>query len=308
LEDNGGGYLGSAFDLASMFLRNRDLVVYTQGRKAEPSYFRADGDGEFLNGKLVIMVNQYSASASEILSGAIQDNDRGLIVGRRTFGKGLVQRPFPFPDGSMIRLTTAHYYTPSGRSIQKPYTKGDQESYEEDLINRYKSGELVSKDSIHFADSLQYKTLKNERIVYGGGGIMPDRFVPIDTSYYSTYYRDLVAKGVLNQYVITYIDKNRKQLKKEYSTEDKFFNEFNVSDKMIEGIVEIGEKEGVKLNQESLNTSRPLISTVIKGMMFKDLFEDASYYRVSNTINPIYKQALELINDDATYNSLLSGK
>jgi carboxyl-terminal processing protease len=308
LEDNGGGYLGSAFDLASMFLRNRDLVVYTQGRKAEPSYFRADGDGEFLNGKLVIMVNQYSASASEILSGAIQDNDRGLIVGRRTFGKGLVQRPFPFPDGSMIRLTTAHYYTPSGRSIQKPYTKGDQESYEEDLINRYKSGELVSKDSIHFADSLQYKTLKNERIVYGGGGIMPDRFVPIDTSYYSTYYRDLVAKGVLNQYVITYIDKNRKQLKKEYSTEDKFFNEFNVSDKMIEGIVEIGEKEGVKLNQESLNTSRPLIATVVKGMMFKDLFEDASYYRVSNTINPIYKQALELINDDATYNSLLSGK
>lgn len=177
LEDNGGGYLGAAVELASQFLSKGDPVVFTKGLHSQPAYFNLDKDGDLRDMKVVVMVNQYSASASEILSGALQDNDRGLIVGRRTFGKGLVQRPFPFPDGSMIRLTTARYYTPSGRSIQKHYEKGQGEEYMLDLLNRYKSGELWSADSIKLDRSLRYETLRNHRPVYGGGGIMPDVFV-----------------------------------------------------------------------------------------------------------------------------------
>ena len=168
LQDNGGGYLGSAYNLASNFLRGGDLVVYTEGLNSSPYYFRTDFNGDLLDGKVVILVNQYSASASEIVAGAIQDNDRGLIVGRRTFGKGLVQRPFPFPDGSMIRLTISRYHTPSGRCIQKPYTEGDEEDYRKDILKRFESGEFMSADSIHFADSLKCYTLKNRRVVYGG--------------------------------------------------------------------------------------------------------------------------------------------
>jgi carboxyl-terminal processing protease len=196
LSDNGGGFLGSAFKLASEFLPKGAPIVSTKGLSIPGSEYVNESDGSMMDGRLVVIVNQYSASASEILSGAIQDNDRGLIVGRRTFGKGLVQRPFPFPDGSMIRLTTARYYTPSGRCIQKHYDKGQGEEYQLDLYNRYNSGELWSADSIHIADSTKYETLRNHRTVYGGGGIIPDLFVPVDTSYYSPYYRDLVGKGV----------------------------------------------------------------------------------------------------------------
>ena len=182
LEDNGGGYLNAATEIADKFLKRGDLVVYTQGDKSKKSQYVTRSDGKYTDGRLVIMVNQYSASASEILAGAVQDQDRGLVVGRRTFGKGLVQRPFPFPDGSMIRLTVARYYTPSGRCIQRPYSSGDEEEYYLDLVKRYQHGEFSSADSVHLPDSLRYYTLRTLRTVYGGGGIMPDRFVPIDTT------------------------------------------------------------------------------------------------------------------------------
>ena len=226
LEDNGGGYLQAAIDMASMLLDDDALIVYTDGRMAPATYYNASKAPVKFNGRLVVTVNQYSASASEILSGAVQDNDRGVIVGRRTFGKGLVQRPIPFPDGSMIRLTTARYYTPSGRLIQKPYKPGEDEDYELDIVHRYEAGEFASADSVHFDESLLKRTLRNGRKVYGGGGIMPDAFVPVDTSYYSTYYRDLVAKAVINRYTLAYVDEHRSRLRSEWPTADAFVGGF----------------------------------------------------------------------------------
>ncbi|MDE6703702.1 MAG: S41 family peptidase, partial [Muribaculaceae bacterium] len=244
LQDNGGGYLGAAVELASQFLAKGDPVVYTKGLHSQPAYFNLDADGNLRDMKVVVMVNQYSASASEILSGALQDNDRALIVGRRTFGKGLVQRPFPFPDGSMIRLTTARYYTPSGRSIQKHYEKGQGEEYMLDMFNRYKSGELWSADSIHLDESLKYETLRNHRPVYGGGGILPDVFVPVDTTFFSPYYRDLNAKGVINQFCLNYVDAHRAELKKSYPDEDAFVNSFEFTPYLERHLIAAGEKEG----------------------------------------------------------------
>lgn len=305
LEENGGGFLSAATDIADMFLHRNELVVYTKGNNTRPSNYTTSRDGQYCDGRLVVMVNQYSASASEILSGAIQDQDRGVIVGRRTFGKGLVQRPFPFRDGSMIRLTIARYYTPSGRCIQKPYTSGDDKDYDTDILNRYNHGELSNADSIHIPDSLRYYTLKSLRPVYGGGGIMPDIFVPIDTTTYSDYYRDLVAKGAINRVCTNYIDSHRESLKKEYRTEDRFIEHFNVSDDIINQLKAIGEKEGVKFNAEQFATSEPTIRRVIKALIARDLFEQSSYYRVANEGNPVYNEALRIINEPKEYSKIL---
>lgn len=306
LQDNGGGYLNAAYQLASHFLKKGDLVVYTDSPKMGKTVYNVDEPGDIRFEKVVILANQYSASASEILSGAIQDNDRGLIVGRRTFGKGLVQRPFPFPDGSMIRLTVSKYYTPSGRSIQKPYAIGDDESYRKDMLHRYEAGEFSSEDSIHFPDSLRYETLRNHRTVYGGGGIMPDLFVPIDTTAYSDYYRDLVAKGILNRFSITYVDDNRKELKALYPGESRFMEKFEVSDVMMQEIVKMGEADSVKFNQEQFDRSRNMMETIVKGIIARDLFETATYFKVVNPVlNPIYRRGLELINDEGLYDRLL---
>ncbi|MCH5319391.1 MAG: S41 family peptidase [Paramuribaculum sp.] len=306
LEDNGGGYLSAAVDLADMFLNKGDMVVYTDGLNVKPSFYTNKKDGNMTDGRLIVMVNQYSASASEILSGAMQDNDRGVIVGRRTFGKGLVQRPFPFPDGSMIRLTTARYYTPSGRSIQKPYTSGNDDDYNTDLLHRYKAGEFSSADSIHFDPALMKTTLKLNRPVYGGGGIMPDAFVPIDTTYYTDYYRDLVAKAIINRYCNQYIDDNRKELKKKYSTESDFVAKFTVTDAMLNDLTKLGEREGVEFNKEQFDISEPVIRTITKGLIGRDLFEQSTYYRIANHLNPIYRRALEIINSPAEYDAILS--
>lgn len=307
LEDNGGGYLGSAYEIAGMFLRKGDMIVYTRGQKMPPADYYATADGMFDDGKVVVLVNQYSASASEILAGALQDNDRGLVVGRRTFGKGLVQRPFLLPDGSMIRLTTARYYTPSGRCIQKPYTSGDRKEYDLDILNRFNSGELSNADSVHLPDSLRYTTLRSKRTVYGGGGIMPDRFVPIDTTMYSDYYRDLVAKGVINQYVLSYMDKNRNALKKKYRNTDKFIKGFEMSPEMVSGLVERGMKDSVMLDSAGLERSLPMIKTIVKGLLLRDLYDDAYYFQVSNGMNPVFLKAMELINNDEEYYRLLNG-
>lgn len=307
LSSNGGGYLGSAYELASEFLEKGDPVVFTRGLHTRPAYFNVERTGTIPVDRLVIMVDQYSASAAEILSGAIQENDRGLIVGRRTFGKGLVQRPFPFPDGSMIRLTVSRYYTPSGRCIQKPYEKGKGEEYLLDMLNRYTSGELWHEDSIHLDKSQEYYTLKNKRVVYGGGGIMPDVFVPADTSRYSPYYRDLVAKGAIMKYVVNYIENNRATLLKKYPTEEVFAKNFTPTQANIDGIIEQGKASGVPFNEEQWNTSRELILAIFKGLMTRDLYENGIYVRSTNPLSNDFKEAVRLINDPARYNKLLKG-
>lgn len=306
LEDNGGGYLKAAYDLAGLFLDAGDTVVFTKGVRVEPFYYRTVADGPMSRGRVVVMVNQFSASASEILAGAMQDNDRGVVVGRRTFGKGLVQRPFPFPDGSMIRLTTQRYYTPSGRSIQKPYVAGEEDSYEHELIDRLQHGEYTNADSVHFADSLRYETLRLRRPVYGGGGIMPDRFVAVDTTKYSDYYRDIVAKGLLNQYCVNYIDENRKALRKKYRTEDSFVEQFTVTPEMLEGLRVLGEKEGVKFNQEQYDRSLPVIQTIMKALIGRDLFTQSTYFRIANVLNPVYGEAVRIVTTPTEYDAVLS--
>ena len=306
LEDNGGGYLKAAYDLAGLFLDAGDTVVFTKGVRVEPFYYRTVADGPMNRGRVVVMVNQFSASASEILAGAMQDNDRGVVVGRRTFGKGLVQRPFPFPDGPMIRLTTQRYYTPSGRSIQKPYVAGEEDSYEHELIDRLQHGEYTNADSVHFADSLRYETLRLRRPVYGGGGIMPDRFVAVDTTKYSDYYRDIVAKGLLNQYCVNYIDENRKALRKKYRTEDSFVEQFTVTPEMLDGLRALGEKEGVKFNQEQYDRSLPVIQTIMKALIGRDLFTQSTYFRIANVLNPVYGEAVRIITTPAEYDGVLS--
>ena len=307
LQSNGGGYLNAAYELAANFLNKGDLLVYTDGPRIPSNVYKAEKDGSFpKDGRVVVLVDQYSASASEILSGALQDHDRAAIVGRRTFGKGLVQRPFPFPDGSMIRLTTQRYYTPSGRSIQKPYVAGEEDSYEHELIDRLQHGEYTNADSVHFADSLRYETLRLRRPVYGGGGIMPDRFVAVDTTKYSDYYRDIVAKGLLNQYCVNYIDENRKALRKKYRTEDSFVEQFTVTPEMLDGLRALGEKEGVKFNQEQYDRSLPVIQTIMKALIGRDLFTQSTYFRIANVLNPVYGEAVRIITTPAEYDGVLS--
>ena len=206
LQENGGGYLQAAVEVANELLERGSLIVYTEGRRVKRSEYNAHGGGLFTQGKVIVLVDSYTASAAEIVSGAIQDYDRGIIVGRRTFGKGLVQRPIDLPDGSMIRLTIAHYYTPSGRCIQKPYEKGKKLDYAMDVNNRLKSGELMSADSVHFSDSLKYYTLREHRVVYGGGGIMPDEFVPLDTTRFTRFHREIAAKSILFNQNLRYVD------------------------------------------------------------------------------------------------------
>lgn len=305
LSDNGGGYLNSATQLANEFLSAGNLIVYTEGRRSSRHATNATGFGSLKDMKIAVVVNQYSASASEIFSGAIQDWDRGVVVGRRTFGKGLVQRPFPFADGSLIRLTIARYYTPSGRCIQKPYDKGN-DAYARDIIDRYNNGELTSADSIHFPDSLRYTTLRSKRVIYGGGGIMPDRFVPFDTTQYTKYYRSLVAKGVINTFSVSYVDKNRKQLKRQYKTEEDFCSRFSVSDDMVEELTQLGLREKVEINKEELKTSAPLIRRVLKSMIARDLWTMDAYFRVYNEENDIVQEALRIISDDALYDRVLN--
>ena len=299
LQGNGGGYLNAAIDLANEFLPQKSLIVYTEGKASKRSEFVAKGNGNFLKGKLVVLVDEYSASASEIVSGAIQDWDRGTIVGRRTFGKGLVQRPIDLPDGSMIRLTIARYYTPSGRCIQKPYEKGEEEDYDNELVKRLEHGELMHADSIHLPDSLMFKTKRLGRTVYGGGGIIPDYFVPIDTTLYSDYHRDLVAKGVVIKTTLNCIEKNRKALTKSYRKFDDFNRKFEVSNELLDELRKEGEKSGVAFNETEYNTSLPHIKTQLKALIARDIWEMSEYYQVMNQTDNVVQQALKIIEKDS---------
>lgn len=306
LTDNGGGYMQIAAQIANEMLNRGNLIVYTQGRKSPRQNLNADGSGTFRTQKVVVMINQFSASASEILSGAIQDWDRGVVVGRRSFGKGLVQREFLLPDSSSFRLTIARYYTPSGRNIQKPYVKGDREDYDKDIIDRYNHGELQSADSIHFADSLKHTTLRLHRTVYGGGGIMPDVFVPLDTTQYTDYHRRLVAKGIIPQFALRYVDKNRTDLKAQYPDAQKFIKEFTVTDEMLNNLVDAGKAEKVDFDKSQFAKSKEMLRTFVKAAIANDLFSTGAYFQIVNEQNDIYKEALSIINDDARYRKIIS--
>ena len=306
LSDNGGGYMDAAIQMVNEFLDDGQLIVYTEGLNQSRAEAKANGRGEFKDMKLVVIMSQYSASASEIFAGAIQDWDRGLVLGRRSFGKGLVQRPFKFEDGSMMRLTVARYHTPSGRCIQKPYVKGDKKGYDADLLTRYNAGEYYNIDSIQFNDSLKYTSLKNHRVVYGGGGIMPDVFVPVDTTEYSKYYRDMLAKGVIYQFALDYVDKNRKALKSSYPNVEKFDQFFSLSDDDMQAFIAAGEKEKVAFNEEQYATSKEMFKCYLKGLIARDLYtEDNAFNIIVNHRNRDLQEALRLINDTSRYQSLL---
>ena len=295
LQENGGGYLHAAVEVANELLHDGDLIVYTDGRTARRSEYKATGGGLFTEGKVVVLVDSYTASAAEIVSGAIQDHDRGIIVGRRTFGKGLVQRPLDLPDGSMIRLTIAHYYTPSGRCIQKPYEKGKGMDYAMDVVNRLKSGELMSADSVHFADSLKYYTLKEHRVVYGGGGIMPDEFVPLDTMKYTKLHRELAAKSILINQNLRWTDSHRKQLKAKYETFADFREHFNVPQELIDAVLKEGKKQKiVPKDDDELKKTLPYMSQQLKALIARDIWTINEYFEIMNEQNDIVQRALQI--------------
>lgn len=306
LSSNGGGYLQAAVDLANEFLCKGDPIVFTRGQHSPERHYTATSNGSLRKiDRLVVIVDQYSASAAEIFAGAVQDNDRGVVVGRRTFGKGLVQRPFPFPDGSMIRLTTARYYTPSGRCIQKPYVKGQGEEYQLDLLNRFNSGELWCADSIHLDTTETFYTLRNHRPVYGGGGIMPDVFVPVDTSRVSPFYRQISAKSIIIKSVFKFIEQNRDQILAQYPNEAAFAQNFIIPDELDQDILNRAAEAEIEFSQEDWERSKELIHAITLGLLTRDIFTNGIYVRATNPLNPDFIEALSLINDPDRYKHIL---
>lgn len=304
LQDNGGGYLMSAVAIANEFLAKNDLIVYTEGRAAQRQEYRAKGDGQLREGRVFVLVNEYSASAAEIVTGALQDQDRAVVVGRRSFGKGLVQRPIEFEDGSMMRLTIAHYYTPAGRCIQKPYRKGDAKDYAMDIENRFRHGELYSADSIHFADSLKCLTLRRHRTVYGGGGIMPDYFVPLDTTVYTRFHRQLAARSYIINANLRYVDAHRKALHKAYPDFDTFLTGYEVPQALVDSIVAEAGRAGVKPKDEAeLEATLPQLRLQLKALVARDLWDMDEYFHIINESNPIVARAVELVATDHTLSS-----
>ena len=292
LRGNGGGYLNTAVDIADELLANGKQIVYTEGKARPRKNYMATNRGNFENGELIILIDDGSASASEILAGAIQDNDRGTILGRRSFGKGLVQEQNEFTDGSGLRLTIARYYTPTGRCIQKPYHGKNDEYYEEEYT-RYKNGELESADSIKVADSLKYTTPAG-KIVYGGGGIIPDVFVAVDTTGRTMYLGELFYAGVMNDFTFNYADKNREKLK-EYKSSDNFRKNFTVTPQLISELVVFAEKAGVKKNDVQLKQSENIIKNQLKALIARNVWNTEAYYPIMNDKDVIVKKAMELL-------------
>ncbi len=298
LRGNPGGYLKAAIRLADEFLPSDDMIVYTKGRARPKQVHKATNRGRFEEGKLVILINEGSASASEIVSGAVQDQDRGLIIGRRSFGKGLVQEPKLLEDGSAIRLTVARYYTPTGRSIQKPY-KEKGNDYRKDLYNRYQHGELTHKDSIDFADSLKYET-SNGRTVYGGGGIMPDFFVPIDTTLsQSDYFTKIRRKGLINRFALDFVDEYRGEIKENYPTRKAFINDFRGEGVVFNRFIQFMEENDLNYNREKVQPIKGEIVARIKGLIGRQFWENDIYFQVINKTNESYLKAIEAIKGDA---------
>lgn len=299
LQNNGGGLLYTARDLSDEFLSPNKLVVYSEGKHQPRTELRTERIGSWEKGRLVVLINENSASASEIVSGAVQDWDRGLIVGRRSFGKGLVQRPIPLSDGSELRLTVARYYTPTGRYIQKPYS--DLEAYKNDYMDRYLHGEFYNQDSIKkFPDSLKYTTKIQKRTVYGGGGIMPDVFVPMDTLGFSDYFRDLVRGGHFNPFALTFVEKNRAMLKKSYPDFESYVANFKTDEKFMNEFFKYvkTEQPDLEFNQEQYSESEALIKIRLKAILAQDLFGTAAFYQVYNEIDDVLIKAVEIIESD----------
>jgi len=335
LRGNGGGYLTAAIELADQFLTAYKLVVYTSGLHAEKKEYSATPLGELEQGKLIVLIDEGSASASEIVSGAIQDWDRGVLIGRRSYGKGLVQQPFPLTDGSMIRLTTAHYYTPSGRCIQKPYADG-VDAYQKDYMHRIEKGELFSKDSVVQNKTEKFLTKVSKRTVYGGGGIMPDLFIPLDTSKYYVYYNTLNRKNVVYTGVLDIMDVNRDAFKQKYTDFKTFNDKFEVTDEMVDKIIAAGDKIDAdkliddgdgnpveakpeknqkevkkvspKPDQKSIDFARPLLKKQMKALIARDLFSTSHYFQIMNAEDEAIKKAIEVINKRGEYERILSGK
>ena len=289
---NPGGYMDMAIAMVNEFLPGGRLIVYTKGRAFARDNAFADGTGTSQNIKVAVLIDEWSASASEIFAGAIQDNDRGVIVGRRSFGKGLVQTGIPFPDSSMVRLTVARYYTPSGRSIQKPYVRGKDTDYEKDILNRFDHGEFDERDSIKLADSLQFRTIGG-RIVYGGGGIMPDVFVPRDTTGFSSYYNKLYSH--IYQFALDYADKNRAELKQYKNWQD--LQAHLNTQPILEGLINYAESKGVRKNISGLRKSQPLIQNLLNAYIARIMLGDSAFYPILHQMDSTVKKAVEVLNE-----------
>ncbi len=302
LRGNSGGYLGTAMQIADEFLSDGKLIVYTQGIHSPRQDLNATSEGNFEHGKLIVLINEGSASASEIVSGAMKDWDRAILIGRRTFGKGLVQRPFRLPDGSVVRLTTARYYTPSGRCIQKPYDKGVDEYYK-DFAERMKHGELIHPDSIHFPDSLKYKTAHG-RTVYGGGGIMPDIFIPWDSTRYSELYSQLIRKGVFNDFVNDFLDNNRKKLLKKYNSFESFNKSFVIDDKNYNIFLDKAKNKLKDFNAEKINNETAFIKLQLKALLARNLYNQNAYYQTISGMDDAIQKALKVLKTDDYFKKL----
>lgn len=304
LRGNGGGYMVPAITLADAFLPKDKMIVYLEGYHTSRQEFKSTSYDILSNARVVVLTDEGSASASEILAAAMQDWDRGLVIGRRTFGKGLVQNGFYLTDGSMVRLTIARYYTPSGRSIQSPYADG-YDKYVEDFFKRYTNGEMVTDANIHFPDSLKSYTIPNKRVVYGGGGVVPDVFVPADTAGYSDYYRDLVRTGAMIRFPLGYTDANRDKLKKEYGSFDDFRDRFVFTSEDIKSFIKLAEEMGVPYKEEDYKISSAEIHSNLKALVARDLWDMNEYFRIINESDIVIRRAKELISDKARYNKLL---
>lgn len=304
LRNNGGGFLAMAIELADQFLNADQLVVYTHGVHAPRKDYYTNRNKQLEDYKLVVLIDEGSASASEIVAGAIQDWDRGVIVGRRSFGKGLVQQPFPLTDGSIVRLTTSHYFTPSGRCIQKPYDEGAG-AYEMDYYNRYTHGELFNKDSIKFDESKVFKTLKLQRNVYAGGGIMPDIFMPIDTNVNYSFYNQLLQHNILYESVLNYLDENRKSLQKKYTTSVIFHAEFELDEKFVNSIIKKGESAEIIGTEEGIAFAIPHINKMAKAIIARGLFTENDYWRAMNAHDKEIDEAIKILSDSKRYESIL---